>query len=568
MFLLKFLKSKKKLEAPFKKYYDDSNLDIKIPNISLYKQILDVALKNPNKIAIRYYNKKIPYKKFIKNINICSNSFKILGINKGDVVTILMPNMPEALICFYALNKIGAIASFVHSMSSSEEIEKIVKSTSSKILIVADLLYDTTCSIDSKIIYVSPSNSMGMFMKLAYKLTKRCKFKNTKMHISFNKFMKLSKKTKVFLKESFNKNTKAVILNSGGTSGDPKNVVIQNKSFLLNSIQAKIVFKKLELGDSFLSIMPNFHGFGLSVSMHIPLSLGCTVILVPKFNSKKFDKLINKYKPNFILGVPTLFESLLNQNNLKNLDLSYLKYMISGGDTLGENLKCRINKYLKNHNSNISILEGYGLTEALSAVCLEPEGLNKKNSIGIPLPGNYIKIIDPKTRNTLPPLKVGEICVYTDAVMMGYLNDEVSTNRALQLHSDNYIWLHTGDLGYMDNDGAIFYKGRIKRLIITSGYNVYPSYIESVIESLEPVLQCTVVGIPHPYKKEVPKAFIVLKDGYHGIFVKTKIRLYCKKKLAKYMVPYEFVYRKKLPKTKIGKIDFNKLKNDFEEDDD
>jgi long-chain acyl-CoA synthetase len=150
---------------------------------------------------------------------------------------------------------------------------------------------------------------------------------------------------------------------------------------------------------------------------------------------------------------------------------------------------------------------------------------------------------------------------------MGYLNDESETNSALQIHSDGHIWLHTGDLGYMDEDGYVFYVGRAKRMIVTSGYNVYPSHVEEVIESHPAVLQCSVVGIPHPYKQEVGKAFIVLNDGYKGLFIKGQIKDYCRKKLAHYMVPYEFVIRKKLPKTKLGKVDFNKLREDTAGDD-
>ena len=208
------------------------------------------------------------------------------------------------------------------------------------------------------------------------------------------------------------------------------------------------------------------------------------------------------------------------------------------------------------------------MSEALAAVSLSSDNHIKSGSIGIPLPGNHIKIIDPSTRNTLPFGEIGEICINSKALMMGYLNNESETNEALQIHKDGHIWLHTGDLGYMDEDGFIFYKGRQKRMIITSGYNVYPSHIEEVIERHEAVLQCTVVGMPHPYKHEVAKAFIVLKEGYKGILVKSQIKEYCKKNLSKYMIPYKFVYRKSLPKTKLGKVDFKKLQSDIGEDDD
>ena len=226
-----------------------------------------------------------------------------------------------------------------------------------------------------------------------------------------------------------------------------------------------------------------------------------------------------------------------------------------------------MNEYLKNHNSPGKITQGYGLSEALAAVCLACDDVNKSGSVGIPLAGNHVKIIDPATRNTKDYNEVGEICVHSKAFMQGYLNDELETNKALQIHKDGHIWLHTGDLGYMDEDGFIYYKGRIKRMIITSGYNVYPSHIESVIESHPAVLQCSVVGVAHPYKQEVPKAFIVLKEGYFSMFVKEDIKKLCQKKLAKYMIPSEFVFRKRLPKTKLGKVDFKSLQEDTSGDD-
>ena len=353
-----------------------------------------------------------------------------------------------------------------------------------------------------------------------------------------------------------------VIIHSGGTSGTPKNVVIQNRAFILGALQEKISMKNLHAGDCCLAIMPNFHGFGLSVLMHTPLALGCYSILIPQFDAKKFDIMFHKKNPSCVLGVPTLYEALMSNNNVKNLDLSNLKYIVSGGDILPKSLENKMNEYLKEHNSLGKITQGYGLSEALAAVCLACDDVNKSGSVGIPLAGNQVKIIDPATRETLKYGDVGEICVHSKAFMQGYLNDESETNTALQVHKDGHVWLHTGDLGYMDEDGFVFYKGRLKRMIVSSGYNVYPSHVEEVIESHPAVLQCTVVGVPHPYKQEVPKAFIVLKEGYIAMFVKDDIKAYCKKKLSKYMIPAEFVFRKRLPKTKLGKVDFKSLQKD------
>lgn len=576
MSIFDIFRRKKEIPAPWSKYYKEDDLNIKIPNISMYEQVKRSAAKYPSYTAYEYFRKKTNYKTFLQKIDASAAAFKVMGIKKGDIVTLCMPNVPEVLIALYGLNKLGAIANMLHPLSAEEEIKENLLSTESEYLVIIDMFYQKIeKNIDEtkvkKVIFVSASDSMGIFMKIGYQLTqgrKYLKYPKKEQFLNWKQFMKLSKNLGEKIDTRFGKDTPAVIIHSGGTSGTPKNVVIQNRAFLLAARQEQISLKQLKPGDCCLAIMPNFHGFGLSVLMHTPLALGCYTILVPQFDSKKFDILFKKTKPTCVLGVPTLFEALSENHNVKHLDLSFLKYAISGGDLLNSNLENKINEYFKTHNSKARITQGYGLSEALAAVCLAADDVNKSGSVGIPLAGNHVKIIDPATRETLAYNEVGEIVIHTKALMMGYLNNEIETNEALQVHKDGHVWLHTGDLGYMDEDGFVFYKGRQKRMIISSGYNVFPSHIEEVIEAHPAVLQCTVVGIPHPYKQEVPKAFIVLKEGFHGLFIKSEIKEYCKKNLAKYMVPAEFVYRKKLPKTKLGKVDFVKLQSDIGVDDD
>ena len=579
IFDLKFLdlfKKKKRVPMPWAKYYTDDEIKIKIPDISMYDQIKASCDKYNNHIAYEYMGKKVKYKKFIKQIDRTSVALKKLGIKKGDIVNICLPNFPEALMAIYGLNTLGAIAKMIHPLSAEEEIKESLLSTNSRVLIMTDMFYNKIKNVIystnvKKVIFVSAANSLPFYMKLPYKIMnigKYEKYKRNKMFISWTEFYLSGYGGKNYKFNKYGKNTPAVMLHSGGTSGKPKNVVLQNRAFVMATIQEKIVFKNINDGDSILAIMPNFHGFGLSVCMHTPIVIGMKSILIPQFDSKKFDVLFNKHKPTAVVGVPTLYEALINSNNVKKLDLSFLKYIISGGDILPKSLEDRINEYLETHGTSARIAQGYGLTEALAAVCIAYDNLNKSGSVGIPMPGNIIKIIDPATRKTLPYNEIGEICIHTEALMMGYLNNEAETNVALQMHDDGYVWLHTGDLGSMDEDGFIFYKGRQKRMIICSGYNVYPAHVEEVIESHPAVLQCTVVGMPHPYKQEVPKAFIVLKSGFHGLFVKNEIKEYCKKNLEHHAVPYKFVYRKGLPKTKIGKVDFKKLMEDNGEDDD
>lgn len=570
MNLFAFLRRRKPIPEPWAKYYTKEELNIKIPDISMYDQVKKSSYLYPNYIAYEYMGRKCNYQNFIKEINAYAKVFTKAGVKHGDIVTIMLPNMPNVLISLYALNKIGAIANMVHPLSSEEEILFSLNSTKSKHLIMLNTFYSKIENIIDKtdvkeVIFASASDYMPFFLKIGYNLSQIGKYKKhpkRDKYLSWKGFYKKYYSTEYIKFPKFGKDTPAVIIHSGGTSGTPKNVVIQNRAFILGALQEKISMKNLHAGDCCLAIMPNFHGFGLSVLMHTPLALGCYSILIPQFDAKKFDIMFHKKNPSCVLGVPTLYEALMSNNNVKNLDLSNLKYIVSGGDILPKSLENKMNEYLKEHNSLGKITQGYGLSEALAAVCLACDDVNKSGSVGIPLAGNQVKIIDPATRETLKYGDVGEICVHSKAFMQGYLNDESETNTALQVHKDGHVWLHTGDLGYMDEDGFVFYKGRLKRMIVSSGYNVYPSHVEEVIESHPAVLQCTVVGVPHPYKQEVPKAFIVLKEGYIAMFVKDDIKAYCKKKLSKYMIPAEFVFRKRLPKTKLGKVDFKSLQKD------
>lgn len=570
MNLFAFLRRRKPIPEPWAKYYTKEELNIKIPDISMYDQVKKSSYLYPNYIAYEYMGRKCNYQNFIKEINAYAKVFTKAGVKHGDIVTIMLPNMPNVLISLYALNKIGAIANMIHPLSSEEEILFSLTSTKSKHLIMLNTFYTKIENIIDKtdvkeVIFASASDYMPFFLKVGYNLSQIGKYKKhpkRDKYLSWKGFYKKYYSTEYIKFPKFGKDTPAVIIHSGGTSGTPKNVVIQNRAFILGALQEKISMKNLHAGDCCLAIMPNFHGFGLSVLMHTPLALGCYSILIPQFDAKKFDIMFHKKNPSCVLGVPTLYEALMSNNNVKNLDLSNLKYIVSGGDILPKSLENKMNEYLKEHNSLGKITQGYGLSEALAAVCLACDDVNKSGSVGIPLAGNQVKIIDPATRETLKYGDVGEICVHSKAFMQGYLNDESETNTALQVHKDGHVWLHTGDLGYMDEDGFVFYKGRLKRMIVSSGYNVYPSHVEEVIESHPAVLQCTVVGVPHPYKQEVPKAFIVLKEGYIAMFVKDDIKAYCKKKLSKYMIPAEFVFRKRLPKTKLGKVDFKSLQKD------
>ena len=403
-------RKKKQVPAPWEKYYTKEDIEFEIPDITMYEQIKETALKYPDNYAYKYFSTKVTYKKFIEQIDEAAKAWKTLGVKKGTIVTFCMPNTPEVLIALYALNKLGAIGSMFHPLSSENEIKESIEGTQSKFLVMIDMFYDkikdtiNETSVE-KVIFVSVADSMKLLLKLGYKLTKGRQFNHYPAQDNFipwKEFIKNRDKELVIKKgPDIGKNTPAMILRSGGTSGKPKNIVLQNRALLLGAIQEHIVLKRLLPGDNLLAIMPNFHGFGFSVTMHTPLYIGCTSVLIPQFDGKKLDLLLKKTKPACLLGVPTLFEALCNCNNKNNLDFSFLKYVICGGDDLSPSLETRVNNYLKERKATVKISQGYGLSESLAAVCLSQGNMYKSGSIGVPFPGNYMKIIDSGTRKII-----------------------------------------------------------------------------------------------------------------------------------------------------------------------
>ena len=283
---------------------------------------------------------------------------------------------------------------------------------------------------------------------------------------------------------------------------------------------------------------------------------------MPEYDANRFYKIFKNEKPNVILGVPTLWEGMMSNKKFDNVDLSNLKYIISGGDYLNINSETKINNFLHKHGCKVSISKGYGMTESVAATCYTFPGTNLPGSIGIPMVGNTYKIMNPETGEELPHGEEGEICVNGPTLMLGYLNNPEETNKIIRKDEDGVKWLHTGDIGYISPEGIVYFTGRIKRMIIVSGFNVYPSNIEEVISKHPNVEKVCVVGIPHPYKMHVPKAFLVLKNKEEGNKTISELKELCKKELSVYSNPKEFEIRDSFPKTLYNKVDYLKLEEE------
>ena len=570
----------KSIRAPWRRFYDGEKEHLEYPDFSAYKLIEYTASKHLNNISYNYYGNTKTYHEFLKQIDEVARSLKAIGVKHKDVVSICMPNTPEGIISFYAVNKIGAIASMIHPLSAENEIKHYLNISKSEWLITVDFTMNKVESIIrdtkvKKVISVGVGESMPTIVKSLYaasNVSQAIKHLNPIPYLNgenaesksrtlgWREFLRLGKDYTKEIDDDFKGKDIAAILYSGGTTGTPKGVKLTNLNLNASAMQNFEHVACLHDKDKVLAIMPIFHGFGLSVCIHCVQYFGGTSILLPQFNAKTFDKIMKKYEPNVVVGVPTLFEAMLSNKNFRLMNLKYLTCVISGGDSLSTDLKTRFDEWLAKHHSPAVIREGYGLTECCAASCFTPLNYYRPGSIGIPYPDTYYKIVAEGTEKELPYGNSGEIVIHGPTVMDGYIHNRKETKQTLRKHKDGRVWLHTGDEGYMDEDGFVYFKGRLKRMIITSGYCVYPNNIENVIDSHPKVKASCVIGIPHPYKVTVAKAFVVLDEGVEeSDEILDSIKELVEKNLARFSWPYEYEFRKELPKTLVGKIAYNVL---------
>ena len=539
---------------------------------SMFEAVEAIAKKYPNNIAFDFMGRSTTYRQMIVEIERCAKALKTIGIREGDKVTIAMPNCPQAIYLFYAVNLLGAIANMIHPLSAEKEIEFYLNESESVAAITLDQFYHKFERIRQNtkvinIIIASVKDALSKPIKAGYMLTAGRKIEKIPSDapvLMWKDFIRLSRSC--FYKTYKVKRTgadPAVILYSGGTTGTTKGIVLTNRNF--NALGQQIVATNpmFRPGDKMLAAMPLFHGFGLGVCIHSMLSQGGRCILIPRFTPKSYAKQITKYKCNFIAGVPTLYEALLRLPTMNGADLSSLKGVFSGGDSLSIELKKKFDKFLYDHNAVVQVREGYGTTETVTACCLTPPHMHKEGSIGIPFPDTYIKFVEPGTDRELPYGEEGEILLAGPTVMMEYMKHPDETAQTLRTHADGLTWVYTGDLGTMDEEGFVFFKSRAKRMIISSGYNVYPGQIENILDAHEAVQMSCVIGVPDAYKMQKVKAFVKLAPGFAPTDETKQLILdYCAKHVAKYAMPYDVEFKEDMPKTLVGKVAYRVLEEE------
>lgn len=573
------------IDKPWLKYYKEEELKSEPVGKTAYRYLYEENKKYMNDTAIIFANKKIKYLELFIQIEKVAKALKNIGVKKGEVVTVCMPNTPESAYLFYACSMIGSVADYIDPTESTEGLEKYLNISNPKYLIMLDMCFDKFTSLIEKkniknVVVTSPLESLPLVMnslniknrisnKDIYKKHKEIINNSTAKYMLYKDFIKKGNNYIGNLEEEYEKDRPVAIVHTGGTTGVPKGVLLSNDN--LNELTNQIKNSSVNFIRHYLlvGVMPEFVGYGLSVGLHTSLVCGMKTMMIAKYEPEKIPEVILKYKPNCMAGSPAHWEIFSKSPliNKENIDLSFFKAPIEGGDTLNAKVENKVNEILQKGGCEYKIQKGYGLTEKCSAVtvCFNNE-VNKPGSVGVPFSKTVVSIYDNDKKEDLHYNELGEICVNAPDVMLGYYGNIEETNKVIRKHSDEKLWLHTGDIGYITEEGLLYVVGRIKDIIIRyDGKKIYPYNVENILLKCPIVKSVAVIGIsdPNHYNGEVPVAFLSIDDNYTKEEALEIINNYANNTITDYLIPTSYYIENELPKTQVGKVDKKLLKRNL-----
>lgn len=535
------------------------------PRCSMFEQLKNTAQAYPDLPAIDFQNKRYTYRQIIGEIEELACSLSAIGIHSGDIVSVVSPNVPQAVILIYALNKIGAIANMIHPLLSTKEIQHFIESTDSTAVFVLDIIYERIASITwtspcaPKVIVAQLADALPLHLRLPYQIKTGAKLKINPSHdtLLWKDLLMNSKKMQFLLPDSScDPDAVAVIMYSGGTTGIPKGVMLTNYNMTCYAIQAFEASGMNPVGKKCLCVLPLFHGFGLALCVHTMLCAGTCIYLVPKYDFHACNTLIFRKKLNFICGIPAFFEALSRYPDMDRKDLSFMECLISGGDALSTKLQYRINKQLKDGGSKAEIRDAYGQTESVAGCCINPVFHNVIGSVGLPCPDIKTKIVAIGTQTEVPVGVDGELCLSGPTLMLGYYKNKEATDSVLQHHHDGKLWLHTGDLFCKDEKGYLYFRQRLTRMIICAGFNIYLSSIEDSLRQCSIVKNVCAVGIRDRILGSKVGLYVILNMPMDHQEAHNQIMDFCKLNMADYALPNRIIFVDHFPLTKLGKTDY------------
>lgn len=559
---------------PWLKYYDNKYIDQPLPQCTAFDYVCQKNKNHLGATALNYYGHKITFADLIVNVKRTAAALRAAGMKAGDIATVVSVMTPEVIYLFYAADLIGATLNLVDPRYSMEGIHQYVEEVDSHLLICLNAIYER-CRQAAKrthverVIVLSPADSLPVHLAIGYKASNpdRNRYKSNVLH--WKKFLQNGKDHSTAA-EPYDPLHACVVVHTGGTTGSPKGVMLTDDNFNAIALQFSALDTLFQREQKLMNIMPPFIAYGYACGVHLPLVLGLTVVIIPNVeDGAKLGSLVLKYKPEHMFGVPAHYQRLSTDIRLRKKDLSFIINYAAGGDSLSVGAEESVNAFLAAHNVTYPLAKGYGMTEVCSAATVAAGHNNKPGSVGIPLVNTLVAVFEPGTDLELPIGERGELCVCGPTVMKGYFDKPDETAMLLHRHRDGRVWVHTGDIGYMDEDGYVFLDSRIKRLIIRhDGFKVFPSMIENVVSQHPAVHQCSAVGCTDKthVQGRLPFVYIVLTPAAAGIRKKQlirELRQMCAEELPEYVQPVGYKLVAELPMTPAGKVDYRQLEEEI-----
>lgn len=559
------------IDKPWLKYYGEEAINAELPECTLYEYLYENNKEHLSDYALNYFGNRITFGKMFQNIDVVANALLKYGVKLGDVVSVVTVSTATSVFILYALNKIGAVSNFVNVMSSEKDLVNYFKDAGSELVVSLDLFADKVIKASKQtgvknVIIYSLEEWMPSLMKYGYKFKTRKldkSYKSDDMVISWKAFISAEKLTSEI---TYRKDPNTVCFHghTGGTTGFPKTVLLNDNSFnavVWQYVQSFPHHRK----DVFLSVMIPFVVYGIVTNIHMPLCLGLEVAIIPKFDSDKWHMYYKKYHPNHISAIPAYVSAMCDDKKLSKMNLSKIKTVGMGGEGMNIPLEEKINHFLKERGSSAKVIKGYGMTEVCATATCELYDAIKEGSVGFPFINNNVMIYDNDNKVELQYGQIGEICLQCASKMIEYKNNQSEMELLIRTHSDGSRWIHTGDLGYVDEDGFLFVEGRMKRMIMTIKdglvYKIFPAQTEEVIDNHPEVREACVVSM-RKGKDIVLKAVVRLNSTITDTEKENMIQEMehlCKNALSIHQIPYKYDFVEDFPRTAAGKVDYRKL---------
>jgi long-chain acyl-CoA synthetase len=549
---------------PWLAHYGSVPHTLEYPDGTIWDAVERTVHRIPDAVAYDFLGATATYAELGAAVERCAAGLAAAGLRHGDRITISMPTSPQGVIAVYAAARLGAIASLIHPLSTSAEIAGYLEKSGSRVALTLDVFHEKFEAAREgtpleHLVLTGIADVLPAWKRAAFRLTRGRKLPRAPRDARALRWPEVMDAAGTAPAVPVGADDLAAILYSGGSTGAPKGIMLSHRNINAEGLELG-AWVALDESDVVLAVLPIFHGFGLAALVHAPLMAGAKVVMVPQFSAAEVAKLIRTKAPTLMAGVPTLYDALSRDDSLRAADLSCLRAAFSGADTLPRPVKDRFEALVAERGGNVKLLEGYGLTEAVTAIMGSPMHEYREGSMGVPFPDTLAKVCAIGSVDEVEPGIDGEICISGPAVMLGYLDDPEATAATLRVHADGRTWLHTGDIGRMDEDGFFSFAARLKRMIKSSGFNVFPAEVESVLREHPAVEDACVVGVPDITQGERVAAFVVLSPGHAaGEDRAAQLIEHCRARLIKWSCPRTVTFLPELPRTRVGKVDVTEL---------